>query len=123
MAFLPLAPIAAGLLGLTALVPAQPSASTFELSSHDSAGRVAAVSLACDPTGGSHPKSDAACASLARAGGDFAKLRPRKQACTLIYAPVDVTATGTWRGEPVTFSASYGNRCAADSMSDGVFGF
>lgn len=118
-----LLPIAACLMTLNCLAPAQPPASTLQLTTHDTAGRIGSVVLTCDPNGGTHPKRDKACAVLASVGGDLSKVTPRHQACTLIYAPVDATAVGTWRGKPVTFKTTYPNRCIADRDSDGVFAF
>lgn len=97
--------------------------SSLQLSLVDNAGQLSTVSLSCGPAGGTHPKSGAACAALDAVDGDFGRLKPRPQACTLIYAPVDVVAIGNWRGTPVSFKTSYGNRCAADVDSDGVFAF
>jgi subtilisin inhibitor-like len=114
---------AACLVGLSCLAPAQPPASTFQLTTHDTAGRIGSVVLTCDPAGGTHPKHDQACAVLTSAGGDFSRIPARHQMCTLIYAPVDVTAVGTWHGKPVSFRTTYANRCEADRDSDDVFAF
>lgn len=118
-----LLPLAACLLSLNCLAPAQPPASTLQLTSHDTANRIGSVVLTCDPAGGTHPKHDKACAVLSGAGGDFSRINARHQACTLIYAPVDVTAVGTWRGKPVSFHTTYPNHCAAARDSDDVFAF
>jgi subtilisin inhibitor-like len=116
-------PLAACLMSLSCLAPAQPPASTLQLTAHDTANRIGSVVLTCDPAGGTHPHRDHACAVLSGAGGDFARITPRHQACTLIYAPVDVTAVGTWRGKPVSHRETFPNRCAADRDSDGVLAF
>lgn len=123
MVFSTFAPIAACLLGLSSLTAPPQPASSLELSLHETSGRVVTASLTCEPTGGTHLHRDTACATLARVHGDLAKIKPRQQKCTMIYSPVDVTATGTWQGKPVTFRATYPNKCAADSQSDGVFAF
>ncbi|SFW74234.1 SSI family serine proteinase inhibitor [Amycolatopsis australiensis] len=116
-------PFAACLMSLSCLAPAQPPASTLQLTSHDTANHIGAVVLTCDPPGGTHPHRDKACAVLDGVDGDFSRINARHQACTLIYAPVDVTAAGTWRGKPVSYRTTYPNHCAADRDSDGVFGF
>ncbi|WP_410648997.1 SSI family serine proteinase inhibitor [Amycolatopsis sp. cmx-4-54] len=116
-------PIGACVLALACLAPAQPAESTFQLTSHDTRGRVGTVSLTCEPTGGSHPGRGGACAKLSEVDGDFDRLRPEPRACTLEYAPVDVSAVGKWRGEPVIYRTSYANRCVADAESAGVFTF
>ena len=118
-----LLPFAACLMSLGCLAPAQPPASTLQLTTHDTAGRIGSVLLTCDPAGGTHPKRDKACAVLSGAGGDFSRINARHQACTLIYAPVEATAIGTWHGKPVSFSTTYANRCEADRDSDEVFAF
>jgi hypothetical protein len=110
-------------MSLSCLAPAQPPASTLQLTSHDTANRISSVVLTCDPTGGTHPQRDKACAVLSSVGGDFSRITARHQACTLIYAPVDVTVVGTWQGKPVSYRTSYPNRCAANRDSDDVFAF
>lgn len=116
-------PIGTCMLALACLAPVQPAESTFQLTSHEPTGRIGTVSLSCQPTGGSHPKRGNACASLSKVDGEFDKLQGEPQACTLIYAPVDVSAVGKWRGKPVTYRTTYANRCVADIESDGVFTF
>jgi hypothetical protein len=118
-----LLPFAACLMSLSCLAPAQPPASSLELTSHDTANRIGAVVLTCEPTGGTHPTGDRACAVLESVDGDFTRITARHQACTMIYAPVDVTAAGTWRGKPVSFHTTYANRCEANRDSDEVFAF
>lgn len=119
-----LEPIVAGALTLASLGnPAAPAPTSLQLNAHDTTGYTAAVSLKCDPTGGNHPKSDSACAVLNSVNGDFSHLPLHDQACTLVYAPVDVSATGTYRGQRVDFRTTYANRCAADAGSSGVFAF
>ncbi|WP_326943284.1 subtilase-type protease inhibitor [Amycolatopsis sp. NBC_01307] len=118
-----LLPFATCLLSLSCLAPAQPPASTLQLTSHDTADRIGSVVLTCDPTGGTHPKRGKACDVLEGVNGDFARIRGRHQACTLIYAPVDITVVGTWRGKPVSFRTTYANRCEAVRDSDDVFAF
>jgi hypothetical protein len=124
MAFIPFEPITACALTLACLAaPVQPVASSLLLSLHETAGRVAVASLSCEPAGGSHPKKEAACETLRSVGGDFGRITSRPQNCTMIYQPVDVTASGTWRGKPVKFAATYASRCSADAGSRGIFDF
>ncbi len=118
-----LSSLAAVLLGLSTLAPAPVPASTLQLTSHDTANRIASVVLTCEPTGGTHPKRDKACDVLIRVGGDFSRINSKHQACTLIYAPVDVTVAGSWRGKPVAFRTTYPNHCIANRDSDDVFAF
>ncbi|MDT8914610.1 SSI family serine proteinase inhibitor [Amycolatopsis sp. PS_44_ISF1] len=121
------APAAACVLGLSGLagavtppLPVVP-ASMLQLTTHETSGRTATASLTCLPTGGSHPKRDAACGTLIAADGDFARIKPRLQRCTMIYSPVEVSAVGTWAGRPVSFHTTYANKCSADAQSAGVF--
>lgn len=75
------------------------------------AGYAAAVRLRCDPAGGAHPKKAQACRSLARIGGDPARLRPAAMMCTMEYAPITAQVKGTWQGRRVDWSHKFGNRC------------
>src|SRR4051794_41639912 len=91
---------AACLVGLSCLAPAQPPASTLQLTTHDTANRIGSGVLTCEPAGGTHPEHDKACAVLTSAGGDFSRIPARHPMCTLIYAPGDVTAAGPRDGHP-----------------------
>ncbi|MFI5610444.1 SSI family serine proteinase inhibitor [Amycolatopsis sp. NPDC051903] len=122
MVFSSFAPIAAAVLGLSG-VSAPAPASALQLTMHETTGRISAVSLTCDPAGGTHPKAGEACATLTGVDGDISRIKPRLQRCTMIYSPVDVAAFGTWHGQPVTFHATFANKCAADAQTAGVFGF
>jgi Subtilisin inhibitor-like len=77
----------------------------------------------CDPTGGTHPHRDDACAVLAQAHGDFNRIKPLKRVCTMDYNPVRATAHGTWYGRPVDWVADFPNDCEAGSQTDLVFEF
>ncbi|SHF43603.1 subtilase-type protease inhibitor [Streptoalloteichus hindustanus] len=82
------------------------------------------VVLTCEPTGGSHPDPEQACTQLAQVNGDFRDLNTRQdQACTLIYAPVTVTAHGFWRGRPVSYQETFPNECVLNVMTGSVFRF
>jgi len=118
-------PITACALTLACLTsPAHPAGSTLELHMAYTNGTTSTVSLTCQPSGGSHPHPEHACAELAAAGGDFGRLKPRTgTACTYLYQPVDVTAYGHWHSRPVVFTAEYGNPCMAAVATNGVFGF
>ncbi|QXJ23214.1 hypothetical protein AGRA3207_004343 [Actinomadura graeca] len=64
------------------------------------AGRTA--TLTCDPAGGTHKNAAAACAELAAVGGDIQLVPPKPHvSCLQIWIPVDATATGYWRGQPI----------------------
>ncbi|GAB3387873.1 SSI family serine proteinase inhibitor [Amycolatopsis echigonensis] len=121
MVFSSFAPVAAALIGFGGLAAPHVPESMLQLTMHETSGRVTSASLTCEPTGGTHRHRDAACATLEAVNGDFSRISPRRQKCTMIYSPVDVTAQGSWRGTPVTYRATYPNKCAADSQSNGVF--
>lgn len=81
------------------------------------------MTLDCDPTGGTHPNRDDACAVLAKAGGDFNRIKPLPRVCTMDYNPVRATAHGTWHGRPVDWVATFGNDCEAGAQTALVFEF
>lgn len=82
------------------------------------------VTLRCDPPGGSHPRARDACRALAAAGGDLTKLaHARDVACVAVYDPVAVRARGTWRGRPMTYDATFSNRCTMTAATGAVFAF
>ncbi len=103
-------------------------ATDLTLALHDgqsAAGPVLAeVALRCDPAGGTHPRARAACSSLNKVDGDFAELPPVAEvSCTEIFAPVTAEAKGEYRGRPIRFIHTYGNRCEAQRSTDDVFMF
>lgn len=84
--------------------------------------------LVCAPDVGTHPDPAKACDAIRVAGGDFSTLPPeRHMMCPMIYMPTPATATGVWvDGDGprlVQYSQTYGNACAANARSGGVFGF
>jgi hypothetical protein len=81
--------------------------------------------LDCDPAGGSHPAAESACTDLAKVDGRFEDLSDKQGACTMQYEPVELHATGTWRGKPVEYvSEVFPNPCMADLATGGnVFNF
>ncbi|MFC4565413.1 SSI family serine proteinase inhibitor [Nocardiopsis mangrovi] len=89
----------------------------------DSGGDRSAVTLDCNPSGGSHPEADSSCTSLEAVGGRFADLPTRGQVCTMEYRPVTVRASGRWDGETVDYTEEFANPCIAADSTDGVFGF
>ncbi|SFB27970.1 Subtilisin inhibitor-like [Amycolatopsis marina] len=100
-----------------------PADSALTLTTHDVNGSAKSVVLHCDPATGNHPSPAEACDALADADGDFEDLETQEVACALIYSPVQATAHGHWRGDPVVFETVYPNACVAGAESSGVFGF
>ena len=113
-----LVPAVASVLALAS--PAAP-ASEMTLTLRD--GTASAVTLDCQPPGGSHPRPARACRALTTAGGDFGNLPRDSGLCPLIWAPVTATATGHWHARPVLYTHTYPNRCVAAVDSGHVFGF
>ncbi|GGQ52118.1 SSI family serine proteinase inhibitor [Couchioplanes azureus] len=119
------------LAGLTAASPASaadaaPAAakkSELTLSYMADAGFAAAVVLRCNPTGGAHPKKGRACAALARAGGDPARIRPVPGVCTMEYAPITAEITGRWKGAKVDWTRQFGNPCEMHLATGVVLAF
>jgi hypothetical protein len=81
-----------------------------------------AVALRCLPAGGDHPDPAAACAALAPVAGDVRALAPSGQ-CTREFAPVTVTASGVWRGKPLSYRATFSNTCLLNSTAGAAFRF
>jgi subtilisin inhibitor-like len=82
------------------------------------------VVLTCEPTGGTHPVTDKACAQLADVDGVFETLNVDPSAiCPLIYQPVTVTARGDWRGRLVGYQETFANTCVMLARTGSVFAF
>lgn len=79
--------------------------------------------LTCQPAGGTHPEPAMACESLAEAGGNFEALRTGNEnaLCPLVYRPVTVTATGTWKNTSIKYEQTYPNACVLAAYTGPVF--
>jgi hypothetical protein len=80
--------------------------------------------LDCYPPGGTHPHAAEACSELAAAGGRFDRLHPaanEHRMCPMLYSPVTVSASGEWRGAPVSYQHTFGNLCEAERATGDVF--
>ncbi|SDP69853.1 Subtilisin inhibitor-like [Actinopolyspora xinjiangensis] len=90
----------------------------------DRAERARSAILRCGPAGGTHPKAEAACERLVKAGGEFGALRAdRDPMCPLVYRPVTVHATGTWRNQPVEHRETFSNECEMSAHTGKIFNF
>ena len=70
-----------------------------------SAHAILSATLTCDPAGGDHPYARESCLELAQASGDVAAVKPQPNAaCLAVWIPVEISAVGTWRGLPVSFT-------------------
>ncbi|MFI5908985.1 SSI family serine proteinase inhibitor [Dactylosporangium sp. NPDC051541] len=81
------------------------------------------ASLTCQPAGGSHKQARTACAELAKVGGRFDRLQLAGGACTMVYDPVTVTASGRWKGRKVAYQHTFGNACTLTTTTGAVFSF
>lgn len=81
-----------------------------------------ATVLTCE-RGDSHPRRALACATLASTGADLQAMQTDNRACTFIYAPVEVSMFGFWRGEPVNEVHTYPNSCVMLAHTGAVFDF
>lgn len=103
--------------------PAAEPASSLTLTTTANDGAVQTIQLQCDPSGGTHPNPEKACAAIEHANGKLGNLAVAQRACPMIYAPVEVSAEGSWKGTPVDFDAAYGNDCIAEAETADVFVF
>lgn len=94
-----------------ALTPQDAPAAT-ELTIEVTDGTPTTWQLSCDPDGGDHPDTAAACAALAENGAEAVPPTPADSICTQLFGG-DQTAvvTGTWQGKPVDASFSRQNGC------------
>ncbi|MEV5797632.1 SSI family serine proteinase inhibitor [Streptomyces collinus] len=85
------------------------------------AGLARGALLLCDPPLG-HPHAAQACAQLAAAGGDIARIPYAHGVfCPMIYAPVTARARGRWHGRPVAFRETYSSVCVLRARTGAVF--
>ena len=117
--------IATGATLLAAVVITGPAhaapRSTLTASVQPAHGPVTTASLTCQPPGGSHPKAAAACATLAKAGGDPRRITPLDRMCTMEYAPVTASLTGRWKGRAIRYRAEFSNACTMHLATRTVF--
>jgi hypothetical protein len=97
--------------------------SSLTFAAYPTADTPSVVTLNCAPPGGTHPDPEHACEQLDSVDGNFRSLPSDYQACTLIYAPVQVRVYGHWKGEPVDYYRTYPNSCRAAVDSGHVFTF
>jgi hypothetical protein len=96
---------------------------TLWITPHDG-GPVTAVSLTCEPTGGTHPDASAACEDLIAAKGDIPSIPPSGIICLPYEDRVTVGAYGTWDGRSVSYSREFTNDGCANIATGGhVFNF
>ncbi|MEV0088618.1 SSI family serine proteinase inhibitor [Saccharopolyspora sp. NPDC050642] len=82
------------------------------------------VTLTCDPARGEHPRATDACTELQRVDGKFERLDlGEPKSCTKESRPVNASAEGTWRGQPVGYQVLLANPCALKAATGSVFDF
>ncbi|MFB7378223.1 SSI family serine proteinase inhibitor [Kitasatospora purpeofusca] len=92
-----------------------------------SSGTPRTVTLECPPYGGTattHPDPVTACRLVDSVNGDLNRLDVDPGGvCTDQYDPYTATASGTYRGHPVSFRHTYGNHCVLLRTTGAVFDF
>ncbi|MEK2490673.1 SSI family serine proteinase inhibitor [Kitasatospora purpeofusca] len=91
-----------------------------------SSGTPRTVTLECPPYGGTattHPDPATACRLVDSVNGDLNRLDVDPGVCTDLYDPFTVTASGTYRGHPLSFRHTYGNHCVLLRTAGAVFDF
>ncbi|MFJ4797306.1 SSI family serine proteinase inhibitor [Kitasatospora purpeofusca] len=91
-----------------------------------SSGTPRTVTLECPPYGGTattHPDPATACRLVDSVNGDLDRLDVDPGVCTDQYDPYTATASGTYRGHPLSFRHTYGNHCVLLRTAGAVFDF
>jgi hypothetical protein len=95
--------------------PAGPTQLTVTIAHSTVAGHNGQFTLACDPSGGTHPDPVNGCAKLdqfAASGADPFAPVPANQTCTMLYGgPATAWITGVWRGGKIDASFNRTNSC------------
>ncbi|MER6121362.1 SSI family serine proteinase inhibitor [Streptomyces sp. NPDC001795] len=76
--------------------------------------------LMCNPPLG-HAQAARACAELTAARGDIRRIPPQHMYCSMLYAPVTVSARGLWNGRRVEYSHTFANTCDLAAKTGSVF--
>ncbi|MGR6973440.1 SSI family serine proteinase inhibitor [Streptomyces cynarae] len=76
--------------------------------------------LICDPPQG-HARAAQACDQLAAVQGDIRRIPPEQSYCTMLYAPVTVSARGEWNGHKVDYTHTFANSCDLTAKTGAVF--
>ncbi|WP_150238234.1 SSI family serine proteinase inhibitor [Nocardiopsis quinghaiensis] len=115
---------AAPVLALALIAPVhaaeagQASPLIYVLSVRDvSSGGTKAISLQCAPAGGTHPRAEVACETIAE-GGSITDAKGAGGDCPLIYDPVVATASGA-----EDYQREFPNDCVLESEKGAVFDF
>ena len=94
---------------------AKPAASSLVISvTGDQGSAPHRWTLTCDPTGGSHPDAQGACAALAGVKHPFAPVAAGIMCPMMAGGPQTATITGTWHGQKVWARYSRANGCQTE---------
>ncbi|MET9676432.1 SSI family serine proteinase inhibitor [Streptomyces sp. NPDC006482] len=112
----------------TAAAPSPTQDTRLHLTAARTEGETEAIGnvwLDCPASGRpAHPHREAACHALDAVDGDFDRLNAEPDAtCTDEYAPVTLTARGTYKGRTVDWTKTYTNNCEATVKTGAVFYF
>ncbi|MET7539346.1 SSI family serine proteinase inhibitor [Streptomyces sp. NPDC005507] len=114
---------AAGPARATATDPPAPQG-VFLTVSGDQGAWMRGELLRCEPEArGHHPHASEACGALDGAHGDLDALVADPEMCTQVYAPVTVSASGTYRGKQITWQKTFANACTMEASTGYVFRF
>lgn len=94
------------------VTPQDAPSPTTELTVEVTDGDTTTWQLSCDPAGGDHPDTTAACAALAENGAEAVPATPSDSMCTQLFGGEQTAVvTGTWQGKPVDATFSRQNGC------------
>ncbi|NKZ04470.1 SSI family serine proteinase inhibitor [Actinomadura latina] len=116
---------AAVLAGMAVLIQAAPAqadepAGSYLLRVAPEHGPSTVRSLYCDPDGGTLDAASGACDQFRAANGEVGRIPAETGPCTMQYAPVRVSARGSWHGSPRHFEQIFPNRCVAARDTGGI---
>src|SRR4051794_22744234 len=77
--------------------------------------------LTCDPVGGTHRAAATTCTTLRAAHGNPAAIPAGDGFCTMEYAPVTASVSGTWHRHPVRYRKTFSNACAMHQATADLF--
>ncbi|CAM00048.1 subtilisin inhibitor-like [Saccharopolyspora erythraea NRRL 2338] len=121
--------VASIVFAVAALIPLGANAETgptkVTLTAQQLGAPLSVAVLTCEPSGGTHPRAEDACAVMSATGGMIEEMPAQnpQALCPLIWRPVGVTATGLWNGKPIEYAKTFANDCVMRSQLGVVFDF
>ncbi|KOV85605.1 hypothetical protein ADL03_14795 [Nocardia sp. NRRL S-836] len=89
----------------------------------DVAGNAVKATILTCGSADDHPRGAQACAALAATRADLGAMASDDRACTFVYAPVEVSMFGFWRGHPVAQVRTFPNSCVMSAHTGALFDF